>query len=956
MAPAQHISRVVTLLLAAVMTSLSCLAYTISGNVVDSEGELLPQASVRLIKASKDSTYIGGVTTDLNGHFTLSNVKNGQYVVEITYIGYQPSRHDVTVKGSNVKLDTIRMAESGIALKEIQVTGVRTPVKVMEDTVEYDAAAYKTQPNAVVEDLLKRLPGVEVADDGTITANGKTVKKFLLDGEEFFSDDPKVASKNLPVEMVQKLQVVDRKSDLARMTGVDDGEDETVINLTVKPGMKNGWFGNAEAGYGTDDRYKGTFNVNRLWGDNQSVTFLGNFNNINEEGFTDSNGNNFRRWGGNSGINTTQSLGVNFNLGNKQIFRAGGSVIYSHSDRNTVTSSERVYKNDDISKYVSSFSNKENKGHNVRGDFRIQWKPDSFNTLEIRPNISLNYSDTWSFDTTLTRDINRVNVNRNFNTDASNGHSISGGARLIYNHNFRQRRGRSFSIMANYSHTNTNEDENAFNEIFYWKRLPLLLNDSTDLYDQIFDNHTWNDNVDSRLSWTEPLGDAKNGNFLTFSYRLQYRWNNADKLVYDHPVLWPDGYPGRPVIDDSQLILNDTLSNRFRNDYFNQELSFGFRRVTKAYNLNVGFNIVPQMSRSRDLIIEERNIPARWVWNFAPFLRYRHRFTKTMNLQADYRGRASQPSLSQLQPVPDTSDPLRIVVGNPDLDPSYTHNINIRFNDFNGMAQRSFMTMANVSITQNSISSRTYTNPLGGQTTTYENVSGVWSGRFMGMFSQPLRNKFWSVNVNAFINMNRSVGFISNERNATLSTMFNFMPGIAYRPENLEFELRPRYSFQTSSNSLKSTDGRSNSTPDIHSYGGFFRAYWYMPFGLTISSDLSYTGTKGYTEGYNRNEWMWNASLSYQTLRDKSLTFSIKGYDLLRQRKTITYTPGDRFDTTSSVNSLTRYFMATVAWRFNTVGKGARTGGFGDGPGGFGPGGHGPGGRGPGGPGGGRRF
>lgn len=383
------------------------------------------------------------------------------------------------------------------------------------------------------------------------------------------------------------------------------------------------------------------------------------------------------------------------------------------------------------------------------------------------------------------------------------------------------------------------------------------------------------------------------------------------------------------------MILNDTLSNRFRNDYFNQEISFGFRKVTSVYNLNVGVNVVPQMSRSRDLIIAERNIPARWVWNFAPFLRYRHRFTKTMNLQADYRGRSSQPSLTQLQPVPDTSDPLRIVVGNPNLDPSYTHNLNIRFNDFNGMAQRSFMTMLNISMTQNSIVSRTYTNELGAQTLTYENVSGVWSGRFMGMFSQPLRNKYWSVSANAFINLNRSVGFINNERNASLSTMINFMPGIAFRPENLEFELRPRYSYQTSSNSVSS--GRNNSNPDLHSYGGSFRAYWYMPFGLTLSSDLSYTATSGYGTGYDKNEWIWNASISYQTLRDKSLTFSIKGYDLLHQRKSVSYQSLAEYDLTSRVNSLTRYFMATVAWRFNTVGKGARTQGMGDGPGGFGP-------------------
>jgi len=938
----------IMLLAALMMTSLSCLAYNITGHVADPDGELLPQASVRLLKAS-DSTFVAGVATNLDGMFTLKGVKNGKYTVEVTYIGYSRINRDVTVQGKNVKLDTLRFSSGALALNEVIVKGVRTPVKVMEDTVEYDAGAYKTQPNAVVEDLLKRLPGVEVGTDGSITANGKTVSKILVDGKEFFSDDPKVASKNLPVEMVQKLQVVDRKSDLARLTGVDDGEDETVINLTVKPNMKNGWFGNVEGGYGTDDRYKGNFNINRMWGDGQSLTLLGNFNNINEEGFTDSNGNRFRRWGGSGGINTTQSLGLNFNVGNKEIFRVGGSAVYSHSDRRSITSRERQYLfGNDSTSYMSSATDNRNRGHNIRADFRIQWKPDSFNTLDVRPNFSLNYTDSWSSDSSLTRDGHLANVNRSLSSDQSDGNSFEGGMRVIYNHQFRQHRGRSFSIMANYRHSNVNEDETAYTESYFWRRLPYLLNDSIDIDDQVFDNHTWSDNVDARVSWTEPIGNVAKGQFLTFSYRMNYRWNNADRLVYEHPVTWPGGFGERPVVG-SDLILNDTLSNRFRNDYFNQEISLGFRKVTSAYNFNAGVNIVPQMSKSHDLIMAERDIAARWVWNFSPFLRYRWKITKTRNLQADYRGRSSQPSLTQLQPVPDTSDPLRIVVGNPNLDPSYTHNVSVRFNDFNGMQQRSFMFMTNFDMTQNSIVSRTTFDPAtGGQTTTYENVNGVWSGRIMGMYSQPLRNKAWSVNAHTFVMLNNRVGFNNGERNRSFTTMVNVMPGIAFRPDNLEFELRPRFSYQGTHNSISTV--RTN---DVYTYGGMFRAYWYMPFGVTISSDLNYSATSGYASGYDQKTWMWNASLSYQTLRDKSLTFTLRAYDLLHQQNNTSRSVSANYIDDSRFNTLTRYFMFSVAYRFNTIGKGARTRGMGDGD--FGPGGRrGFGGPPPGGPG--RRF
>ena len=915
---------------AAILTALSLVAYNITGWVKDDEGELLPQATIRIL--TPDSTFVKGVTTDTNGRFRLTGVGNGKYIIETTYVGLKPATRDITVKGSNLQLETIAMENSSLMLSEVSVRGVRTSVKVMEDTVQFDAGAYKTQPNAVVEDLLKRLPGVEVGTDGSITSNGKTVTKILLDGKEFFADDPKVASKNLPVDMVDKVQVVDRKSDLARMTGVDDGEDETVINLTVKKNMKNGWFGSAEGGYGTDDRYKGSFNINRMQNDNQ-FTLLGNFNNVNEEGFTDSNGNRFRRFGGTNGINTNQAIGANFNVGNKEIFRIGGNVMYSHTDRKSITDLEREYLFPDSAAYLTRHTESNDKGHNFRVDLRMKWQPDSFNTLEFRPNISLNYNDSWSLDSALTRDGHLANVNRNYETDKSAGHSFEGGASLTYNHNFRQHRGRSFSIHARYSRSNVRESSDNYYYTFFWRRVPYLMSDSIDIMDQVEKNHTWNNMVMTRVTWTEPLGNVKNGNFLNFSYRLQYRWNNADKLTYDHPVTWPDGFGGEPVIDYGQLVLNDSLSNQFRNDYFNQEISAGFKKVNKIYTLDVGVGVTPQMSKSEDLIITERNIPARWVWNVAPYVRYRHKFSKTSSLHANYNGRASQPSISQLQPVADISDPLHIKVGNPGLDPSFTHNIMARYQNFNMESQRSVMLMAFVNVTQNSIVSKTtFDRSTGVQTTTYTNVNGVWSGRLMNMYSQPLGNRNWTITNHLMVGYNQRVGFSNGLRNRSAQTDINEMFGIAFRPENFEIELRPYYRFSTTHNTVQTV----NST-NVQSFGGTMNLTAYLPLGFVIASDLSYTGTTGYAAGYNRKEWMWNASLSWQTLRDKSLTFSLKAYDLLQQRSNISRSVTANYIDDSRFNTLTRYFMATVAWRFNTFG-GRKPAGAMDGPGGHGPG------------------
>lgn len=447
------------------------------------------------------------------------------------------------------------------------------------------------------------------------------------------------------------------------------------------------------------------------------------------------------------------------------------------------------------------------------------------------------------------------------------------------------------------------------------------------------------DRMSARLTWTEPLGNVKNGRFLTFAYNLNYRWNNADNMIYDHPLLPMPGPDGFPEVDYSQLIFNPDLSNRFRNDYFNQDIRLGFRQVTKSINFEGGISLVPQMSKSIDLINSDRDIDSRWVVNVAPFLRYRHRFSKTRSLNIHYRGRSSQPSLTQLQPVPDKSDPMNIIYGNPALDPSFSHNMNIRFQDFNTERQRSIMLMANMSLTQNSIVSNiTRDRETGAQTTRYENVNGVWSARVMSIFSQPLRNKFWQINNHLFVNYNRNVGFNNGQRNRSGSLMVAESFGIAFRPDNLELELRPNYRLQTTHNSLQGVGGQT-----VHTYGGTFSAYYSTPIGVILNSDLTYSGSAGYAAGYNQKQWMWNASISYQFLPSRSLTVALKAYDLLNQRSNISRTITANYIDDTMINDLTRYFMLTVSYKFNTFGKGNmptdRNMGGPGGPGG--PGGHG---------------
>ncbi|MDE6120542.1 MAG: outer membrane beta-barrel family protein, partial [Muribaculaceae bacterium] len=661
--------------------------------------------------------------------------------------------------------------------------------------------------------------------------------------------------RNLPVDMVEKLQVVDRKSDLARITGVDDGEEETVINLTVKKDRKNGWFGNAEAGYGTDGRYRGAFTVNRFWNGNQ-ITLLGAANNINEPGFADG-ASRFQRFGGMNGITNSQSVGINFNVGKQDILRVGGDVMYSHTDRDTRTSSETQYNfPNDSSSYNNANNIARDKGHNFRADFRIQWKPDSFNTFDIRPNISLNYNDSWSNDSSLTRagDAALSEVTRSINRSTSSGSAFSAGLSVIYNHTFRNRPGRSFSIFSRFNTSNQREKSDTYS----WNKF-YLLNDSVDLYDQYGDNHTWNNNVSARVSWTEPLGDVKKGNYLTLAYNFSYRWNNADKNIYDHPVSFPGGWDS-PAVIDPETVYNELLSNCFRNTYSSHDIRVGYRHVSKATRLNVGISLLPQSSQSTNLTNTDKSIPRRNVFNIAPFLRYRYKIGPRSSVSVDYNGRSSQPSMTQLQPVADMSNPLRIVVGNPELDPTFSHNLRVRFQDFNSEAQRSVMAMVDARFEQNSIVSKTtYDSETGGQLTTYQNVNGVWNIRGMNMVSMPFRNRAFTFNNNLFLNYSNSIGFINGERNRSGSFMVGESFGIAWRPDNLEFELRPNYNFQTVTNSIQSTNNRS-----VHTYGGSFYGTYYTPIGIVLNTDLNYSATSGYAQGYDTKTWMWNATVSYQ--------------------------------------------------------------------------------------------
>ena len=899
----------------------SAYAAVLKGKVYDIDGEELP-GTVITLRTLPDSTRVGGVMSDYDGTFIIEGLEPNKYNATFSMVGLKDLPIDFTIETPNdtITLENVKMAEDHVMLSEVVITAVRPAIVAKEDTLEYNAGSFHTSPNATVEDLLKKLPGVEVGTDGSITSGGKSITKILVNGKEFFNDDPQAATKNLTADMVDKVQVIDKKSDLAQLTGVDDGEEETVINLTVKKDMENGWFGTVKAGYGTDNRYEGSLNANLFKNGNQ-VSIIAGANNINDMGFGDSGRARFRDFGGNGGITTSQRIGVNFNVGKGEEFRVGGNVFYTHSSRESTNRSETQYLFPDSVSYQSGFNRTVDRGHNLRADFRMQWKIDPNNTLDFRPRFSMNYRDSELNDTSALRyqgmDMSLIDVNKIRNLQNNHGFSYQIDGDLIYNHNFASHKGRSFSTQFKYSFQDTKQHGTSWSDIEYY----LLTNTDEDDAEKIFryiDNHQWNNSVSARLTWTEPLGDVTRGNFLNIAYNFSYQWSNADKLTYTLP--WQD-FTNVSLPNYSEVpadgVFADYLSNRFRNNFFNQELQIGYKKVSSALNLEAGILFSPSMSQSEDLINPDRNIPTRWAWSVGPFARIRYKFGKKTSLNINYRSRTSQPSLTQLQPVPDVSDPLNIVIGNPELKPTFTQSLNARFSDYNETHQRTLSAMLNASYAINSIVRRTTTDPTtGGRVTEYENADGNLNLMGMFMFNQPFRNRAWRVNTRLNARYSTSPGYINGDFNRSGNLILTPTAGITFSSDIFQITLNPTYTFNMATNSLPSQENRY-----IHSYGFTGDASVYLPFGLEVGTDINYSYSSGYTRGFQRRQALWNAKASYSILKDRSLTFSVRVYDILLQKKNLSRSVSANMITDNEYNDLTRYFMFGVAWKFNTFNK-----------------------------------
>ena len=926
----------------------------VSGRVLDGvDKSPVIQAGVQILSV-KDSVVVAGNVTDLDGKFSLS-ARPGNYLLKISYIGYKTDFRNLVLDRNRLRTNVgeIPLEVDAVMLDEAVVVAEAPEVIAKADTLVYNSSAYRVPEGSALEELVKKLPGAEVDESGKITINGKEITKIMIDGKEFFADDPNIAMKNLPVNIIDKVRAYDKQSDMARMTGIDDGEEETVLDLSVKPELNKGWIGNVDLAAGTEDRYSGKFMLNRFVESNQ-FTVIGSANNVNDNGFPGGGGG--FRWGGQNGLNAVKMGGFNFSVENEKL-EAGGSVNYNYRDADV-----RSKQNSEtfVSSQTSSFKNaldaSRNKTTNLIGDFRLEWRPDTITWLMFRPRVTYGKTDngsssssfTFNEDPELSTDelveaddiTSLVSKEKIINTIVRNtlnrSDNINARGMLLFNRRL-GKAGRNVTMRARYTYTNNDSEQLSASQTDYYQTAEEALASGavSEILNRYITTPTKTSDYSVRLSYSEPIFK---GGFLQFSYDFQYKNSTTDNSTYDMPVDWEVGQGFIP----GQAVFNTDLSKSAEYNYYNHQAEVQLRWIRQKMRFNVGASFQPQRSTLSYTMGDYSVDTVRTVFNFTPTLDFRYNFSKTSQLRVNYRGRSSQPSMTDLLPITDDTDPLNVKLGNPGLKPEFTNTLRVFYNTFNTEKQRGMMTHFSFQNVMNDISNRrTYDETTGGYRTMPENINGNWNLFGVLGTNTALKNKKYTINTFTMARYNNIVSYMSagetladTDKNKTRQLVMSERLRGTYRNDWWEISLNGSLTYNHSRNSFQE---QSNMDTYQFSYGASTNVR--LPWNMSIATDISQNSRRGYTDAsMNRNELLWNAQISQDFLKGNAATVSVQFYDILRQQSNISraITAAMRQDT--EYNAIYSYCMVHFIYRLNLFGgKGNRPP---MGSGGFGPGGH----------------
>ena len=918
--------------------------YVISGKVIDrATRQPIEFATAQLLRSNK--TMASGMSTDKAGGFTLKTTAAGKYTVKVSYVSYKTATREVTLseKNDTVRLGTLELEPSAQALGEAVVSATQARVEQKEDTTVYNASAYRTPVGSTLEALVEQLPGVEVSDDGTITWNGKTVSEFLINGKDFFKGDTKIAMKNLPVELVSKLKAYDKKSDYTEQTGIDDGEETTVLDITTKKKLDASWVNNVDLGYGTKDRYTGRLFSTRFT-ERSRVSLYGSANNTSDRGFGGWRGG----WGG--GLTATKSAGADFYWENdkekreKGRLELGGNVRYSYSgtDSQSKSNSENFLTAGQGSSFANSFNRSGSGTTNVNGAFRVEWHPDTLTMLMFRPSFSHSnsHSDGSSQSATFNDDpyaidgidspldsmlldddalpaaLKDIAVNRNVRNTLGESKSNSFDASLMLVRRLNSE-GRNVSLRASAGYSKSTSRSFTDSRINYFQ-------DNADTpyewLNQFSDNPSKNWNASVRAGYSEPI--AKNWH-LQFNYQFSYRYSDSERALYefsDYDV-WshPLGYI--PSTVDSLMMVRDDQNSQYATyKYFTHRASVGIRYNTKMIRFNAGIDFVPQktvLAYNRPSQID--TTVTRHVFNVSPQVRLRYRFSDTGQLDIHYRGSASEPSMTDLLDIVDDSDPLNITRGNPGLKPSWENSLRVFFNNYITEKQQGMMAGLFVTQESNSISNAvSYDEETGVRTVRPENINGNWNARGNFMFNTGFGpEKTWTFSTFTNLGYTNAVGYVTNDNINQKSTTRSLNVGenlnLAYRTSWFDVGLRGNVNYQHARNSLQ-----TNANQDTWNFSYGLNGNVNLPWNMSISTDIRMNSRRGYSDNsMNTNELIWNAQIAQSFLKDNAATISLQFYDILQKQSNISRTINAQLRQDTWTNAINSYCMLHFIYRLN---------------------------------------
>ena len=884
---------------------------TVSGHVYDAElNEPMVQATVQLFR-QRDSTFVGGTVTDLRGNFSVEAPTNGIFKLKISSVGYQTIEREVTLRrNQSQELGTLLMSSESVMLQEAVVTGRAAQVIVKKDTLVYNPDAYRTPEGSPIEELIKRIPGAEVDEDGNITINGRAVKKILLDGKEFMLGDVESALKNIPLSIIQNLKFYEQQSDQARITGIDDGEKETVLDFTVKKGMNRGYMTNLDIAGGTEHRYASR-GMASSFTDNTRLVVLGNFNNKDENA----------GWWNRRGLNARKMLGANLN--------------YDDGETN------RTFSN--------SYSKNMTRSNNWWGNVRVEWKPDSLTNILFRANGNTGTNDgtTTSASATFDADpylytadplasldpagpLGPYIVNHNRGENLTYGENKNTWAMLQLYRRLNPR-GRSITLRVEGS-LGDNDNRNASNNEVYLHRVKNQQGQDSTYFTARYST-TPSDNKGYVLSflYSEPLWK---GAHLQANYELRYNENKSDRQTYDFSHLpvnpfanieaeyrdWDPWIGGLQPLDD---YLDRNLSRYSEYKNYTHNIRLTLRHKQEEYDYNVGFLIQPQRS---NFIQDYRGVyvdTIRNVTNLTPTFDFHYKFSDQENIWIQYRGDTRQPEMSQLLAITDDSNPLYITKGNPGLKPQFTNSLNVYYKNYIQKYKRSVVFYVNYRHIRNSISNMVRYNPeTGGSISQPENINGNWNVNGGFTLNTALDSAaHWNVGTDTRLRYNNYVSYVAQRqadaaKNTTKTTNVNERLTASYRNDCLEVALDGQVNYQHSRNELQPS---ANLDTWQFTYGGQFLVR--LPWDFEVSMNLHERSRRGYNDAsMNTNELLWNGQISKPFLKSKSLIVALNFYDLLGQQSNYERWVNATGRSDTRYNSINSYAMLHIRYRLNMFG------------------------------------